>query len=61
MIEYKVKEDCFAYTKKKCQILREIYCKIEHCKFYKTKEQDKEDLMKAKERFAITCLNEEDL
>ena len=37
-----IKEDCFAYNKKKikCEALKELYCFYEgKCKFYKTKEQ----------------------
>lgn len=37
-----IKKDCFAYTKRgnteKCAALKELYCKKEVCKFYKSKE-----------------------
>lgn len=43
-----VKKDCFAYCKEKngCSILKRLYCKIENCKFYKTKKQFKDDQKK---------------
>lgn len=39
----KVKEDCFAYDKKKnkCIALKELECKNKECKFYKNKDSDK--------------------
>ena len=41
-----VKTDCFGYSEEKndCKALRELYCKREKCKFYKTKAQHVEEL-----------------
>lgn len=37
-----VKTDCFAYDvlNKKCNALKELYCRAEKCKFYKPKGED---------------------
>jgi hypothetical protein len=46
--------DCFAYRKDylmaECIALRDLYCKREKCKFYKSKIEYKKQLEKAKER-----------
>ena len=34
----KIKKDCFAYTKKKCNALNKFYCKKEKCKVYQHKD-----------------------
>lgn len=38
-----IKEDCFSYVEKNkhqgCKALKELYCKQEKCKFYKSKEE----------------------
>lgn len=39
-------KDCFAYEGEGCGILKELYCKNEECRFYKTKEQYEGDLKK---------------
>lgn len=38
---FEVKTDCFGYdkTKKKCKVLKELFCSKSVCEFYKTKEQ----------------------
>jgi hypothetical protein len=38
---FEVKNDCFGYdkTKKKCKMLKDLYCSKSVCEFYKTKEQ----------------------
>lgn len=48
--------DCFAYTKDylmaECYALKELYCRREKCKFYKSKLEYKRQLEKSKERMA---------
>lgn len=46
------KRDCFAYdpVKHNCKVLNECYCKVEDCKFFKTKEQFK----KGREKYGFT-------
>lgn len=47
-----IKTDCFGYDKgyylgtqyERCNALRELYCKNEECKFYKSKEQHYNEL-----------------
>ena len=47
MKEYEVKKDCFGYRGScKCSALKQMYCNIEHCRFYKTKEQFERDRKK---------------
>lgn len=39
-------KNCFAYNKKKaktCDILNDLYCTSENCKFYKTKKELNEE------------------
>ena len=44
MEEYEVKKDCFGYRSVcKCSALKQMYCSVEHCRFYKTAEQFKRD------------------
>lgn len=48
MKEFTPKKDCFGYCKEKnsCSVLDKLWCKVEDCKFYKTKEQYKRGLKK---------------
>lgn len=41
MNNIEVKTDCFGFDKAKqnCKALKELYCKNENCRFYKTKKQ----------------------
>lgn len=39
--------DCFAYKKKRCKILKEILCSNDNCPFYKTVEGHKEGIIRA--------------
>ena len=41
-----IKEDCFGYRDGKCTALKNLYCSMEKCKFYKTKEQVKKEAKK---------------
>jgi len=45
------KKDCFAYGKE-CGALNDLYCKYQHCSFYKTKEALETDQQVAEERLA---------
>lgn len=47
-----IKTNCFAFNKEKfeCTALTELYCENKNCKFYKTKEQLREEQKKAKEK-----------
>lgn len=51
-----LKKDCFAYIEKdekgneKCNALIALFCKKEKCKFYKTKEQYRQELKMAQLR-----------
>ena len=53
MSEYskpEIKTDCFAYDDKIkpiCYALKGLYCATEHCKFYKSKEQEAAERRKA--------------
>lgn len=49
-VKKEAKKDCFAYDKKthNCKALNECFCKVEDCKFYKTKEQFLEEQKKYK-------------
>ncbi|MEG2149547.1 MAG: hypothetical protein RRY24_09005 [Clostridiales bacterium] len=31
-----IKENCFAYKKNRCTVLKETYCERENCSFFKT-------------------------
>lgn len=45
--EYEVKKDCFGYRGScKCSALKQMYCSVEHCRFYKTTEQFERDRKK---------------
>lgn len=44
------KKDCFAYDRKECGALNDLYCKYQHCNFYKTKETLEIDEQVAEER-----------
>lgn len=43
-----IETECFAFDKEKfeCAALKELYCKDKNCKFYKTKEQLREEQTK---------------
>lgn len=44
IIMEQIKKDCFAYSKNSecgCSALKRLYCKEEHCKFYKTERNGK--------------------
>ena len=43
-----VKKDCFAYgsINNKCSILTTTFCRVENCKFYKTKKEFEKGRMK---------------
>lgn len=45
-----IETDCFAFDKEKfeCTALTDLYCKDKKCKFYKTREQLKEEQKKAR-------------
>ena len=43
-------KDCFAYSKKECKALNDMYCKYQECNFYKTKEDLEIDKQIAEER-----------
>lgn len=38
---FEAKKDCFGYCKENntCSVLNKLWCKVERCKFYKTKKQ----------------------
>ena len=44
----KMNRDCFAYRRSRCTLL--TYPECENCKFYKTKKQYSDDIVKAKIR-----------
>lgn len=47
MRDHEVKKDCFGYSGRcKCNALKQMYCNIEECKFYKTIEQFEKDRRK---------------
>ncbi len=48
MEEYPIKEDCFAFDKKRCECmaLNDTYCKRGICSFYKTAVQHKKEKRK---------------
>jgi hypothetical protein len=44
------KKDCFAYSDGKCNILTKMLCKNGKCRFGKTKQQFRRDIIKSKKR-----------
>lgn len=46
------KKDCFAHNGKECKALNDLYCKYQHCSFYKTKKKFEADEKRAEERLA---------
>ena len=50
-----VKTDCFGYDKikKGCRALRALYCANEKCRFYKTKEQYREEQKASEARYNV--------
>ncbi len=46
----KTKRDCFAYKDGGCNALTCLYCKDKSCRFYKSKQQQKEQLKQCAER-----------
>lgn len=41
-----IKRDCFGYKMGRCTVLNDLYCAMEKCSFYKTKEQYTNDRIK---------------